>query len=88
MRHYEARSGIAASPEPVWSVLTDDANWVAVGLRVDAVEGRIAPGETVKIRSQAAPGRAFPAKVTAFEPPLRLALQFAEGLKRRVESGG
>ena len=29
-------------------------------------------GETLKIRSQAAPGRAFPVRVTAFTPPARL----------------
>ena len=32
------------------------------------VEGRIAPGEKIKVVSEANPGRAFPVKVTAFEP--------------------
>jgi len=32
-------------------------------------EGKIASGETIKIRSQAAPGRAFPVKITRFDPP-------------------
>jgi len=34
--------------------------------------GRIALGETIRIRSQAAPGRTFPVKVTTFDPPQRL----------------
>lgn len=41
---------------------------------VDAVEGQIAPGEKITIRTQAAPGRAFPAKVTEFTPGRRLVL--------------
>jgi hypothetical protein len=72
MRYYEAAARIAASPDVVWSVLVDGASWSAWDSGVDGVEGRIAPGETVTIRSQAAPGRAFPVKVTAFEPPHRM----------------
>jgi uncharacterized protein YndB with AHSA1/START domain len=78
MRYYEAASEIAASPEKVWAVLSDGASWAAWDSGVDAVQGRIAPGETIKIRSQAAPGRSFPVKVTAFEPPARL--RFSGGM--------
>ena len=78
MRYYEAASDIAASPESVWTVLVDGANWASWDSGVDAVEGKIAPGETITIRSRAAPGRAFPVKVAAFEPPARL--QFAGGM--------
>ncbi|MEX0750779.1 MAG: SRPBCC domain-containing protein, partial [Dehalococcoidia bacterium] len=35
---------------------------------VDRVEGTIAAGETIKVVSKANPGRAFPVKVTGFEP--------------------
>jgi hypothetical protein len=41
---------------------------------VDGVDGRLAAGEKITIRSQAAPGRAFPVTVTALEPPRRLTL--------------
>ena len=78
MRYYEATSTIAASAEAVWDVLVDGASWPAWDSGVDAVEGRIAMGETLKIRSQAAPGRAFPVKVTAFAPPARL--RFSGGM--------
>jgi len=72
MRYYQAGSAIAASPQAVWSVLTDGAGWAKWDSGVDAVDGEIAPGATVKIHSQAAPGRSFPVKVTQFEPPGRL----------------
>ena len=78
MRYYEATSTIAASPEAVWAVLSDGVSWPRWDSGVDAVEGRIAMGETLKIRSQAAPGRAFPVKVTAFAPPARL--RFSGGM--------
>jgi hypothetical protein len=78
MRYYEATSTIAASPEAVWSVLSDGAAWPGWDSGVDAVEGAIVMGETIKIRSQAAPGRAFPVKVTRFEPPAHL--RFSGGM--------
>lgn len=72
MRHYEATSVISASPDTVWDVLCDGRHWPEWDSGVDAVEGTIAPGKKITIRSQAAPGRAFPVTVTAFEPPHRL----------------
>jgi len=72
MRHYESSARIAASPEQVWAVLSDGAGWPTWDSGVEAVEGRIAPGEKVRIRSSAAPGRAFPVTVTTAEPPHRL----------------
>jgi hypothetical protein len=39
---------------------------------VERVDGRIAPGEKITVRSQANPGRAFPVKVTEFEPGRRM----------------
>ena len=73
MRYYEATSVIAARAEAVWAVLSDGPGWATWDSGVDTVEGRIVLGETVKIRTQAAPGRTFPVKVTAFEPSVRLA---------------
>lgn len=78
MRYYEATSTITASPEAIWAVLSDGSNWASWDSGVDAVEGRIALGETIKIRSQAAPGRAFPVKVTRFEPGVQL--RFSGGM--------
>ena len=78
MRYYEATSVIAASAEAVWAVLSDGPGWATWDSGVDGVEGRIVMGETIKIRVKAAPGRTFPVKVTAFEPPVRL--QFSGGM--------
>jgi hypothetical protein len=78
MRYYEATSMIDASPEAVWAVLSDGAAWPTWDSGVDAVEGTIATGATIKIRSQAAAGRAFPVKVTGFDPPAHL--RFSGGM--------
>lgn len=72
MRFYEASVTIAATPDAVWAVLSDGAGWSSWDSGVDAVEGRIAPGERITIRSQAAPGRAFPVNVTVFETQKQL----------------
>jgi uncharacterized protein YndB with AHSA1/START domain len=72
MRSYEATSTIAASPDDVWAVLVDAGNWPRWDSGVDAVDGTLAEGQKITIRSAAAPGRAFPVKVTAFEPFRRL----------------
>jgi uncharacterized protein YndB with AHSA1/START domain len=73
MRFYEATSTNAAGPDAVWAVLTDGASWAAWDSGVVGVEGRIAPGERIKIRTEVAPGRTFPVTVTTFEAPQRLA---------------
>jgi uncharacterized protein YndB with AHSA1/START domain len=78
MRFYESRAEIAAPPEAVWSVLVDGAAWPAWDSGVDGVDGRIAQGEKITIRSKASPGRAFPVKVTALEPGRRL--EFSGGM--------
>jgi len=78
VRYYEASSTIASSPEAVWAVLTDGAAWPSWDSGVDGVDGQIAPGAKITIRSQAASGRAFPVKVTDFQPPARL--RFSGGM--------
>ena len=78
MRFYEASSMITSSPEAVWAVLADGDAWPSWGSGVERVEGQIAPGEKVTIRSEAAPARAFPVKVTQYEPPA--CMQFRGGM--------
>ena len=72
MLSYESQSQIAAAPDAVWAVLIDAAAWPNWDSGVDGVEGTIAPGAKITIRSKAAPGRAFPVKVTTFDAPRRL----------------
>src|SRR3954471_20232199 len=68
MRSYESSATIDASPDEVWQVLVDGPAYAAWDSGVERIDGTIAPGETIKVRSEAAPGRAFPVKVTGFEP--------------------
>ena len=72
MKFYEATADIKASPERVWSLLTDAPRYTDWNTTVDRVEGRIAPGETIKVFVKVNPGRAFPVKVTEFKPAERM----------------
>src|SRR4051794_37398726 len=68
MKSYESEATIDASPDAIWAILTDAPAYCAWDSGVDRVEGTIAPGETIKVHSQANPGRAFPVKVTDYKP--------------------
>ena len=68
MKSYDAVVTIEAAPETIWSILTDAPGYAAWDSGVKEVHGRIAPGEKVKVVSEANPGRAFPVKITRFEP--------------------
>jgi hypothetical protein len=67
MKYYESSATIDAGPDAIWKVLTDAPGYAAWDSGVDKVEGTIAPGETIKVHSQANPGRAFPVKVTDYQ---------------------
>jgi len=68
MKAYEATATIAAGADAVWAILTDAPAYGDWDSGVQRVEGRIAPGERIKVVSEANPGRAFPVKVTEFQP--------------------
>lgn len=68
MKSYEAEAAIDASPDAIWTILTDAPAYAAWDSGVERVEGTIAPGETIKVYSEANPGRAFPVKVTDYQP--------------------
>jgi hypothetical protein len=68
MKSYDAEATIAAPPETIWAILTDAPGYAEWDSGVERVEGTIAPGEKIKVLSEANPGRAFPVKVTTFEP--------------------
>jgi hypothetical protein len=68
VKSYDAAASIEAPPETIWSILTDAPAYAEWDSGVERVEGSIAPGEKIKVVSEANPGRAFPVKVTAFEP--------------------
>src|SRR4051794_36999500 len=68
MKYYEASATVGASPDAIWSILTDAPGYAQWDSGVERVEGRIAPGETITVYSHASTGRAFPVKVTDFTP--------------------
>jgi len=68
MKEYRASTFINASPDTIWAILTDGSKYPEWDPVAERIEGKIAPGETVKAFTKLAPGRAFPAKVTEFQP--------------------
>ena len=69
MRSYEASATIAAAPEAVWAILADAGAYADWDSGVERVEGTIAAGETIKVYSEANPGRALAVKVAELAPP-------------------
>jgi Polyketide cyclase / dehydrase and lipid transport len=72
MKSYESSATIDAGADAIWRILTDAPAYATWDSGVEKVEGTIAPGETIKVYSQANPGRAFPVKVTEYEPGERM----------------
>lgn len=68
MKVFTATTTIDASPDTLWQILTDGPHYPEWDPNVDKIEGRIAPGETIKVYSRLRPGKAFKVKVTAFVP--------------------
>jgi hypothetical protein len=72
VKSHESSATIAASPDTIWTILTDAPAYAAWDSGVERIEGTIAPGEKITVRSQANPGRAFPVRVTEYEPGRRM----------------
>lgn len=72
MKRFAASSSIHATPERIWSILTDAPRYPEWNSTVDKVDGRIAPGERIALHVKLSPGRAFPVTVSAFDPPRRM----------------
>jgi hypothetical protein len=72
MKKFSATTTIHAKPERIWSILTDAERYPSWNTTVDRVEGRIGPGEKIKLYVKLSPGRAFPVTVTEFVPPNKM----------------
>lgn len=72
MKEFKVSKDIAADPQTIWDLLTDAGSIADWNPAVDRVEGTIALGEKVKVYVPLSPGRAFPAKVTQFDPPSQM----------------
>jgi hypothetical protein len=68
MKHYEASSTIAAPPDAVWAILADAPAYSDWDSGVVRLEGKVGPGEKLKVTSEVNPKRAYPVKITRFEP--------------------
>lgn len=72
MKAYDASTAIQASSDAIWNVLTDARGYTQWDSGVERVDGTIGPGEKITVVSRANPGRAFPVRVTEFEPGRRM----------------
>jgi hypothetical protein len=68
MKFCEASCTIGAGLDAIWEILTEAEAYSHWDSGVVRVEGRIAPGEKIKVVSEANPSRAFPVRVTEFVP--------------------
>jgi hypothetical protein len=67
-KRYAVERVIEASPEAIWSVLADARSYPSWNPTVVSLDGRIAPGETIKLVSTVNPQRTFALKVSRLDP--------------------
>ncbi len=72
MKAFSAKSRILATPERIWSLLTDAPGYTRWNNTVVSVEGKIAQGESVTVRQKLKSKRAFPVTVAEFVPSRRM----------------
>lgn len=72
MKRFATSIEINAPAERVWAILTDARAYPSWNSTVDKVDGDIAAGQKVTVYAKATPGRAFPLKVSTFEPATRM----------------
>jgi hypothetical protein len=68
MKFYEATVTIQADPPTIWAILEDVSNYPTWDSGVLNVEGRLEPGEKLKLTSEANPKRAYPIRVAEVVP--------------------
>ncbi len=73
MRRYAAAITIQAAPEAVWAILTDAAGYPRWDKTMNRIEGRLAPGESVKFYTKLS-DQAFPVRVTEYRPAEKVVL--------------
>lgn len=72
MKAFSTTTSIRATPQRIWDVLVDTARWPEWDPYCERVEGAVALGARLAIYTKLSPGRAFPVRVTALEPPKRM----------------
>lgn len=71
MKEFSASVAIKASAGTIWSLLTHAAGYPAWNSTVSKIDGTIALGNRITVHATGA-GRAFPVRVTEFEPVSRM----------------
>jgi hypothetical protein len=69
---YSVETRIEASPDAVWALLTNAADFSRWNSTVSEIAGEIALGQRLRVRVPIAKDRVFEPKVTAFEPARRM----------------
>ncbi len=72
---------IQAPAQTVWSLLTTASNYPRWNSTIVSLEGDIALGQTLQLKSKLDPKRTFKLRVKEFEAPKRLAWGDAMGLR-------
>ena len=65
---YTVSKNIAASPEVIWSILTNAGAYPTWNTPVTQVDGKIAANERIRLYTKLSPKRAFALQVTTFSP--------------------
>lgn len=68
MKFFTASTNIKASPDTIWTIITDAPHYPDWDPGVIRIEGTIAPNEKITAYSKISPDRAFPVKVVEFVP--------------------
>lgn len=69
---YRVAVEIAASPDKVWALLTNAADFPRWNSTVTSIEGEISEGQRIAVRVPLAPNRVFKPRVTASERARRM----------------
>lgn len=72
MTSYSVRKTINAAPQVIWDVITDATSYPTWNPAVLGIEGTIAEGQKIKLRSIVNPDREFKLNVSDVEAPRRM----------------
>jgi uncharacterized protein YndB with AHSA1/START domain len=74
MKEFSTTTSIRATPEAVWSILTDAPGYAAWNPEIKRLDGTVALGEKLRAHVLLHGGKLQPVgvRVTAFEPPRRM----------------
>jgi hypothetical protein len=69
---YTCGINIKATPSRIWSLMTNAADFPRWNSTIKSIEGKIAAGETIKLRATIAPDRTFNLAIIEYVPEKRM----------------